>query len=1522
VSSDERRRTLKLEFLSELERREAELLSWGVVDGFFPDDELLDLIDAYLSEHDAEQDYDDADELLDVLREEALVYELPGTEARYRSRMAEGIRLLFRLRQILHWRAWNDAQNLVADYRLLLRPRRYPDRNLLPEQVHKRLRSVLEDSPLERQVVDVLTGAERKAPFKLAEFQVKASERVLAEIRSGRRSGSIVCAGTGSGKTLAFYLPGLVALARWCDDERWTRCLSLYPRNELLKDQLSSAVAQVRAVNEKLVAAGRRPLRVGAMFSGVPRSADSPGAGFEQWEELGAARATLCPYLSCPSCGELALTWLEEDRRARREDLVCSNCGCRVGPELFTLTRDSMVAEPPDLLFTSLEMMNQRMSDPKLGKLLGLGQPRRKLPRLVLLDEVHTYEGIYGAQAALLIRRWKHLTGATPHFVGLSATLADARRFFSQFTDVRSDLVEEISPGEDELVAEGQEYLLALRGDPISNTNLLSTSIQVAMVLRRILDPTPERGAAAPGVFGHKVFGFTDNLDVINRLYHNLLDAEGWRLGSNGRPQPKSPNRAGAPISEPWLASYRAANRPDHDARWETGQSWDVCDRIGHRLTGDAPPVRVGRTSSQDAGVDSRAEVVIATASLEVGYDDPDVGAVFQHKAPQSAAAFLQRKGRAGRTRGMRPWTAVVLSCYGRDRIAYEGYEQLFSPELQPRHLPVNNRYVLRIQATYALMDWLSRAGVNGHVWQLLAQPPSGKYERWSRGIQNEIRERAERLLSDKAQQRRLLAYLRHALNIDEATTLSLMWDTPRSLMMSVLPTVVRRLDREWKQAVPPGTEETKEPYSFWSPLPEFIPSNLFSDLNLPEVQIYLEGRDTPESMGIRQALQEFAPGRVTLRFGVATRHSRYWLPVAPGQTNLVLDDICPPPTREELGDWSYLHDDEIRQVRVVRPFAMHAARPPTEVSNSSNGRLRWATQLLPPPEASPVNLPKGSPWADVVERFSFFMHAHANPIEARRFAVGADFSVSRNQEEDFDGSLGFSASGEGSSAPEPVALGYSVDADAICLSVLIPEALHRRLDDAALLGGTRSAYFRHLFDRHDALTDVSNVFQRQWLARIYLGAVVLGAESVGGTLRDGHQQILDRNLGPLLDVLDVIFRSLGDGHATAGNTRRAGLLAIMAEPGFRSALDDCSSVLWEAPDESWEPWLRTRYCATLVAALREAAQQLVPELDADDLCPDIDPGVRLSRRAPGQEIWLTENTLGGGGVVEALHDAYTRDPRRFFDLLDAALAPTDFEDVHDELVLLLRWLDEESDRGEGVRAAFAEVRAARSHSDLLASQGRLRRTLSAHGFRTSHAIMTALHARVLRPGSSRRTDALLLQLMERWKETEQRLGIEVDAHVFAYLCSDSDDLEGALEGMGAKLGHTDPAHWRFDTLYGLLWPRGTAVRAHGLQAYNPYQPLPETDRLLVVRAQARGRRSVRLGAPRWEQLLREILAEDGIGCLQAALEQRDELAEAIRMLAADPIDLGFIMGFPRVRALTQEGRELSVVLEIPEVVQ
>jgi hypothetical protein len=266
----------------------------------------------------------------------------------------------------------------------------------------------------------------------------------------------------------------------------------------------------------------------------------------------------------------------------------------------------------------------------------------------------------------------------------------------------------------------GHEYQLLLRGDPASQAALLSTSIQSLMLLTRLLDPLADH--VSGGTYGSKVFAFCDKLDLTNRLHQQLLDAEGRT--KRGRQVRASLADLRSGRSHPEVEDWAERDRD--------GQSWWAIDR----LRGDTGPPVVGRTSSQDGGVLARAEVVVATAALEVGYDDPDVGAVLQHKAPRDLAQFVQRRGRAGRSRDMRPWTVAVLSDFGRDRIAYQSYEQLFDPLLPPRSLPLGNRSVRRMQATFALMDWASirLLGANPQRRTAVAAPSPDRWRRITSG--------------------------------------------------------------------------------------------------------------------------------------------------------------------------------------------------------------------------------------------------------------------------------------------------------------------------------------------------------------------------------------------------------------------------------------------------------------------------------------------------------------------------------------------------------------------------------------------------------------------------------------------------------------------------------------------------------------------------------------------------------------------------------------------------------------------
>ena len=98
----------------------------------------------------------------------------------------------------------------------------------------------------------------------------------------------------------------------------------------------------------------------------------------------------------------------------------------------------------------------------------------------------HTYGGTFTApRVALLLRRWRHALGRdTPlHIVGLSATLENPKRVHVQ--DHRAlRIVHEISPRDDDLEPRQRRIRTrSPRGNPVSGTALLSTTIQATFLM-------------------------------------------------------------------------------------------------------------------------------------------------------------------------------------------------------------------------------------------------------------------------------------------------------------------------------------------------------------------------------------------------------------------------------------------------------------------------------------------------------------------------------------------------------------------------------------------------------------------------------------------------------------------------------------------------------------------------------------------------------------------------------------------------------------------------------------------------------------------------------------------------------------------------------------------------------------------------------------------------------------------------------------------------------------------------------
>lgn len=1506
------------EFLRTLEVAETALLGWGLVDGFFAGRELEERADAFLeqrSSRDAASEFSSGWDLVEALLDAQLLWKLPNSD-RYRTRMSEGVRLFASLRQIFpdpQSVAWRTAPTLVADYRFVLRSRLYPQRNITPDDVFQFVRQDTNLSPGAEAVVRAIltSGGEVR---DVSGFQARAIRRLLTCASEESATGTVISAGTGSGKTLAFYLPAFAHMFASVSGDYWTKVLAIYPRNELLKDQLREALVNARKMRPVLHQHGKRGIAIGALYGDVPTSGNDVLSD-DKWRriQIDGSAAYICPFVNCPTCLE-AMGWLRTDVEQGVERLICTrrDCGDSVGSDEIRLTRSRMLSTPPDILFTSTEMLNQRLASSRYARLLGIGLRSDRRPQFLLLDEAHSYEGVHGAHVAMLIRRWRRLSNAQPHFVGLSATLADAPRFFAELVGIGPGSVAEITPLSEEMTASDAEYLLALRGDPSSGTSLLSTTIQASMLLRRIIAPRH-----ANPYFGSKVFVFTDDLDVTNRLYFNLLDAEGW--DSFGR---RNTRQTGS------LANLRSHVLPASRERLDAGQNWELVERCGHLL---APGVqaRVGRTSSQDTGVSADADIVVATSTLEVGLDDPEVGAVLQHKSPHSSAAFLQRKGRAGRRRGTRPWTVVVLSDFGRDRAAYQSYDQLFSPSLPPRHLPLGNRAVLRMQAALVLLEWLARrVSAMGDPWADFSQPARdadsrSRHEVYARHLAG--------LLENETARSEFAEHLQRTLFLDEWDTRSVLWDGPRSIFMEAVPTLLRRLEAEWQRA-----DGSREPFSFWKPLPEFIPSSLFSDLLLPEVSVRVPAFGASlahvESMPLAQALRDFSPGRVSRRFGTYHSGQRHW--VSPGTGgDVALDSFCRAGDRQNLGSFRYVGDNTTIDIRTFKPFALDLSACPPDVQQSSNSILDWRTELVLTGDGIDADLPTPSPWDSILQSLRFHTHHAASPIELRRFALGATATIGRGTGRPVEQYLRFvepSPDGE----PEPVALGFVADVDAIEVVFAYPTALHRLCAaDARLSRSMRAARFRDEVRQSPHLNGIANVFQRDLVAQAYLSSIVTEALRGEISLESAETTIYrDVVLGMLRQVLETLFQWDDSQGITPGGTqtvprRLDELTHLVATPECRAVLHEAARMLWSPIDEEWETFLRSRFKATLGAALVEAAHNLCPRMETGALSVELHalrtPATTRGERDTTDTIWLSENTIGGGGFVEEFLNRYMSDPRTFMRFLDAAIGASDLEVVGDELCRILEFVSSPDERDVALSGAFADLRAVDSYRDISEAVVRLRTRLTERGVTPISTLLVSLSARVLQQGTSDATDQYLGRLVRNWLAAEQVLGVDIEARVFALARSGSPDLELALQVPPPS----DPdsqaaASWRYSVLHGLLWPRGAQVRAGTLVVPNQFAASEDCDRLLVAAALRARRPRVELTASDWfEQMASEIVQHGSVE-LAAETNAAQALSEAIHRVASEPIDSEILLTHARLVGLRRDAQYLIAEFDLPEAFQ
>lgn len=1514
------------EFLNFVEEREQRVQRWGFYDVAFDPADLDTLLDnegpASLREQweALRQSGWLIEDLVAELCLAGLLYRLDDGSQRVRSRFAEGVRLLALLRQRFKDDDWASGPRLVSDLKLHLAPRRYPALHVSAEAAWALMRPFARRPDLQRAVFEALCNRGDGAKYDFAGFQSRAFERIFAQYGAANSSGTVVCAGTGSGKTKAFYVPAFTALAPELarGARPFTKVIAVYPRNVLLADQLREAIAEAGKLSAVADQYGLRRPTFGALMGDLPPANQfdlgKASPFLRNWQELPGI-GWVVPFLRAPfhpTRGELV--WRHEDRRAGRTCLYRRDAldeAPEVPDGVLHLTREALQATPPDFLFLSLEMLHRELGNPAWAATFGIGVD--DTPRLLLFDEVHNYSGLSGAQAPWIIARWrqaarlKHL-----HVVGLSATLKDAPQHLSVVGCVPADRIVECTPYQRELEPEGREYTVIAKGDPSLNASLLATSIQAAMLMLRLQQPRHQPYPAKDSLGGQslylrKVFGFTDQLDSLNRWHPDLNDAERQQL---------------AKLRLPIAQSGRTVSRAQELAMDRDGQIWTLPDLLGHDLRQSAV---VSRTSSQDPGADTLSDVIVATASLEVGYDDPDVGVVVHHKAPRNFASYLQRKGRAGRRRGSRPTTLVILADGGRDRWLFQNSERLFTPEIEPIKVPLLNPYVQRIQVASFLIDWIGRR---------VRLPDPVRYLRRPEPYLAEARNRAVALLRDLLLLEDTYAAFRRDLSwvyrntqrfwsvepeILEQQIDAVLWDSPRPVLRHAVPALLRRLEADWRYADPARSSEREE-QGARQPLPSFIPSASFADLSASEIIVeFAKTGKASEMRGVGAQLGESCPGRVSKRFSVAGDERGYWLR---GSGDLI---GATSPVRLAIDD---LFADRLElRPGVYQPLRMLLEQRPHAVKDSANASWHWSADLSAIGEGRDLPLFDPANWSGIFISATLYLHGDGCAVRIERSASEGRFDILQRDGTEHRGRLLLEGRGA-NGTPVSQAVGFEQQVDSLAITIAPELLVDLRPSDPAALGQLRQEYFLFLLQSTEAMLDQAGPKVLEALWRTCLAMLTATAVARRCSLAQAQTELVGQRiaaLGKVLTRMTSVADTDLDDDPNAGGRVRDKLQAFWIDPRLSAQIETLERVLWEPLGAEFDAWLRTRTLRTFAEALLVAVQTLAEDIGEADLVVDVvdvpnhaaageaaasedSGGLAAGHRDLAQPptIYISETAPGGIGQIEAFAQLAIDGGDAFVRAFRHALGYC-ARDQQSRNVLSVAWAARTQDR---LGQAFAAVRAARGYRETESAQVGLIDELERSGQVVARSDVVAVVAKLLGPGSSAVTDGWLELLNRRWRRLEARLGMAIDPQVFGYLCLASDPLRRRLSALVRSLTGTDPSNAQlFARLQDFLLPECQSACPQCLENSNRFERNQSPSRYLALAALA----ARQAPAPTvdfavgWETQVRDLLMRRQAVDLLADATALPTIAAAIQHLIADPVDRDYFVTWPTLERVTRE---------------
>jgi DEAD/DEAH box helicase domain-containing protein len=254
--------------------------------------------------------------------------------------------------------------------------------------------------------------------------------------------------------------------------------------------------------------------------------------------------------------------------------------------------------------------------------------------RYIVLDELHTYRGVFGSHLANVLRRLRRVAkfyGSDPQFICCSATIANPGELASQLIEKEVDIIEENG-------APAGEKLFVFYNPPMINRNL--------GIRRGYIN---EATRVAKEILGRKL----QTIVFANSRLH----------------------------TEVLLTYLQQANPP------KPGQSEPIRGYRGGYLPGERREIERGLRDGRILGV-------VATNALELGIDVGSLDVCVMAGYPGSIASTWQRAGRAGRRSGS-SCAVFVASSAPLDQFIVQHPDYFFGSSPEHAHIQPDNLEIL-----------------------------------------------------------------------------------------------------------------------------------------------------------------------------------------------------------------------------------------------------------------------------------------------------------------------------------------------------------------------------------------------------------------------------------------------------------------------------------------------------------------------------------------------------------------------------------------------------------------------------------------------------------------------------------------------------------------------------------------------------------------------------------------------------------------------------------------------------------